>query len=320
MRHVHTGRLWYYLVLRAIGLLWIALAAARVHARPMPSPGLVRFIDVGGFTALAGLISASALEFKGIASPLAMGVMVVLVARAVVMSDHFRQGLLPAGLIALSYPVVLGVLAMVSPNVAAQFREPADLASFVLSMLFLLGAAAVAVAGGHAVWQVRRQVFVARSLGRYRLKQCIGKGANGEVWAAQHRTLGRDVAVKIIRPQPEHERATARVARFEREVQATASLSHPNTVRVFDYGVTEDGLCYYAMELLTGRDLGQILEREESITPARTAHLIRQASLALAEAHACGSVTSRRGPIRSLRTKAPAGAAAAGRVAGRRGD
>jgi len=83
--------------------------------------------------------------------------------------------------------------------------------------------------------------------------------------------------VKIIRPPPEHERATARVARFEREVQATASLSHPNTVRVFDSGVTEDGRCYYAMDLLTGRDLGQILEREGSITPARAAHLIRQA-------------------------------------------
>jgi len=288
--YVHAGRLWYYLVLRAIGMLWIGLGAARLHTRPLPSPRLLRFLDVGVFTALGGLISATALELKGIASPLAMGVMVVLVCRAVVISDHWRRSIVPMISITATYPVVLGALALVSPNLAVQFADPVALASFALSILFLLGAAAVAVAGGHAVWQVRHQVFVARSLGRYRLKQRIGKGANGEVWSAEHRTLGREVAVKIIRAHQEPDQVTSRVARFEREVRATASLGHPNTVRVFDYGVTEDGLCYYAMELLSGRDLGEILRREGAIAPGRAAHLVRQAALALAEAHASGIV------------------------------
>jgi len=286
---VQSGRLWYYLTLRAIGLFWLGLAAFRIYRRRMPSPGMLRFMDVSVFTALAVLISATSLEFQGIASPLAMGVMVVLICRAVVMAEPWRRSLMPVGLITGSYPVVLLWLSLLSPNMARQLGQPEAVASFALSVLFLLGAAAVAVAGGHAVWQVRRQVFVARSLGRYKLKQRIGQGANGEVWAAEHRTLGREVAVKIIR-SGQGGPGNGVLARFEREVQATAVLAHPNTVRVFDFGVTEDGLCYFAMELLKGRDLGQILTREGQIAPGRAAHLVRQAALALAEAHACGIV------------------------------
>jgi hypothetical protein len=73
----------------------------------------------------------------------------------------------------------------------------------------------------------------------------------GQVWIASHSTLRRNVAVKVLRTQQPHDPLLA-AARFEREVRATTELSHPNTVRIFDYGVTDDGVAYYAMELLLG--------------------------------------------------------------------
>ena len=140
-----------------------------------------------------------------------------------------------------------------------------------------------------AAVKVRRQVFEARSLGRYRLTRRLGAGGMGEVWLAHHAALKRDVAVKILRPGAEGH-TPGSIARFEREVRATAELVHPNTVRVFDYGVTDDGLQYYAMELLSGVDMATLVEREGALPPARALLLIGQASRALAEAHDHGIV------------------------------
>jgi tRNA A-37 threonylcarbamoyl transferase component Bud32 len=285
---VQSGRLWFYWTLRGIGLVLIACAALRIFARPPPSPRMLRFLDTLVFTGASALISVSCLEFNGIASPLAMGVITVLVCRSAILSDHWRQGLLPAGLVALAHPAALAALAFFSPKVARQFTDPFLVTSFILNLLFIFGAAVITVAGGHAVWALRRRVFEARSLGRYRLKRRIGRGSMGEVWSAHHRNLKRDVAVKILRSDRVQDELVQ--ARFEREIQATAGLMHPNTVRLFDYGVTDDGVCYFAMELLEGRDLGAIISREGRLPPGRAVHLIRQASLALAEAHALGVV------------------------------
>lgn len=76
----------------------------------------------------------------------------------------------------------------------------------------------------------------------------------GEVWAADHRALKRQVALEILRSEARFDSRAIR--RFEREAQAMSELSHPNTVRVFDFGVSAEGLWYYAMALLEGQDLG----------------------------------------------------------------
>jgi eukaryotic-like serine/threonine-protein kinase len=111
----------------------------------------------------------------------------------------------------------------------------------------------------------------------------------GEVWAAHHATLKRDVAVKILAGDRALRDANA-VARFEREVRATTELAHPNTVRIFDYGVTDDGVSFYAMELLDGESLGALVARAGALPPARAIHLVSQAARALAESHAKGIV------------------------------
>jgi serine/threonine-protein kinase len=95
--------------------------------------------------------------------------------------------------------------------------------------------------------------------------------------------------VKILRMDAK-ERSAGAVVRFEREVCATAGLMHPNTIRVFDYGTTEDGLCYYVMELLEGETLRAHVDRLGPLPPARAVHIVGQAARALAEAHDRGIV------------------------------
>jgi eukaryotic-like serine/threonine-protein kinase len=144
------------------------------------------------------------------------------------------------------------------------------------------------VLGGHVVWQLRRQLFEAREIGRYKLKERIGRGGMGEVWRASHVGLKRDVAVKILRSGSDH--IDEAVARFEREVRATTELRHPNTVRIHDYGTTDDGLWFYAMEYLEGETLGALIERESPLDAQRTIRIALQVGRALAEAHEHGIV------------------------------
>ena len=290
---VEPGRLWVYWAIRAIGLALLIAASIRVFAKPMPTPRLLRAIDVFVFSAMSALISLQCIEFGGIASPLALGVLTVLVCRSAIISEHWRRGALPIGAIVFVHPAVLILLGLLNDRIALQFADSVAVGGFVLNLLFLTGAASIMLMGGHTIWALRRKVFQSRSLGRYKLKQRIGEGGMGEIWIAHHQQLKRDVAVKILRPDRYRDKVAVRqssIRRFEREVQATAELTHPNTIRVFDYGVTEDGLCYYAMELLRGRDLGVVLEQEGPLDVERAVYILWQAAQALAEAHARGIV------------------------------
>ncbi|MBN2361832.1 MAG: protein kinase [Deltaproteobacteria bacterium] len=130
--------------------------------------------------------------------------------------------------------------------------------------------------------------------GAYELIEPIGRGGMGEVWRARHGALGRPVAVKLIRPdrlsgvEPEHKRELLK--RFEREVRATSMLRSPHTVAVYDIGTAEDGTLFYAMELLEGINLQQLVAVHGPVPVERAVHLLLQACDALAEAHGLGLV------------------------------
>jgi serine/threonine-protein kinase len=133
-----------------------------------------------------------------------------------------------------------------------------------------------------ALGLTRLQKEGARQLGAYRLGELIGEGGVANVYLAQHALLKRPTAVKLLKPA----RASPEmIARFEREVQLASSLSHPNTVEIFDYGRTRDGLFYYAMEYLDGMTVAQLLQRQSPLPVARVVHILQQVCAALAEAH-----------------------------------
>src|SRR5690606_32548061 len=122
----------------------------------------------------------------------------------------------------------------------------------------------------------------------YLLKRRLGEGGMGEVYKAEHRLLKRPCVVKLIRAERAGDPRA--LARFDREVQATAQLKHPNTVEVFDYGRTEDGVFYYVMEYLEGLSLEEIVHRYGPLPPARVVRILRQVCGALREAHGLGLV------------------------------
>ncbi len=160
--------------------------------------------------------------------------------------------------------------------------------------LFLptFGSAGVAVLASRTLYELSEKLDRAREMGSYRLVERLGAGGMGEVWRATHRSLARPAAVKLIRADrlgPPEQAAHLR-RRFEREAQATAMLQSPHTIEVYDFGVADDGTFYYVMELLTGRDLGSLVKQHGALPPARAVHLLAQACLSLAEAHAQGMV------------------------------
>ena len=155
------------------------------------------------------------------------------------------------------------------------------------AMMELVGCAG-AITGAHLISTLRRQAFEAKQLGQYRLKELIGSGGMGQVYLGEHRLLKRPCAIKVIRPGKAADPLA--LARFEREIQITAELSHPNTVEVYDHGRTEDGTFYYVMEYLPGLSLAQIVERHGPLPAARVVFLLKQICGALREAHGVGLI------------------------------
>jgi len=149
-------------------------------------------------------------------------------------------------------------------------------------------AAITAVLAAHLIHTVRREANRARRFAQYRLTRLLGVGGMGEVYEAEHLLLKRPCAVKLIRAS--HANDVTTMKRFEREVRATAQLTHWNTVDIYDYGQTAEGIFYYVMELLPGMSLAELVGRSGPIGPARTVHFLRQACGALQEAHDIGLI------------------------------
>src|SRR4029079_1537580 len=132
-----------------------------------------------------------------------------------------------------------------------------------------------------------KDVRRAEKLGQYVLENKVGEGGMGAVYRDRHAFLRRPTAVKLILS----DMATPdMLARFEREVQATSQLSHPNTIAVYDYGKTAEGIFYYAMEILKGINLYELLRANCPLPPGRVIHLMLQATGSLAEAHEASMV------------------------------
>jgi serine/threonine-protein kinase len=289
VRYMQAGALSYFGALRIAVLVVMLAVLLRLYRKVVPTETTLRAYDVLAYTSAAIGIAFMCVEFRGFASPYVPGVCLVLLGRTVTSQDPWRRGLAMNGIPVATFFAVLFGAALFSRHIAAQVHDPAAVTILLINSSYVLSTCVLLVMCGHIVWSLRRQVFEARSLGRYRLKRRLACGGMGDVWAAYHPGLKRDVAVKILRPETQ-ERSARALARFEREVHATAQLAHPNTVRVFDYGTTEDGLWYYVMELLEGETLAAHVARLGPLSPARAVHIVGQAARALGEAHERGIV------------------------------
>ncbi len=149
-------------------------------------------------------------------------------------------------------------------------------------------AALIGTFGSHIINRARREAFQAKQLLQYRLLDRLGQGGMGEVYRAEHILLKRPCAIKLIQPGKANDQHT--VDRFEKEVVATAKLSHWNTIDIYDYGRTPDGTFFLCDGAAGGMNLQELIYQYGPMDQSRVVYLLMQACLALNEAHESGMI------------------------------
>jgi serine/threonine protein kinase len=215
-----------------------------------------------------------------------IGVLVLLFA-ATLPNDPIKT--VVAGLLAVS----MNPIGMLIARARGMWAFESALTAFTMHYPdFLLVGVSLVIS--RVVTGLGHQVARAQEMGSYELGDLIGRGGMGEVYKATHRMLARPAAIKLIRPEllaaRNGEQAEIAVERFHREATAAAQLRSPHTVGLYDFGTTEDGTLYFAMELLDGMDLQSLVEQTGPLPASRVVHILRQACDSLAEAHASGLV------------------------------
>ncbi len=278
----------------------IAFAALWLLLRGTPrTPRFVRAVELVALTVGTAAFSAMALVMDLTSSPdmiVRSTVTYVLLTYAVYVPSTARRTLLVAALMTVP---LLGCIflafrswdpALYDPPAATwpkgEVGDMAYLATFVSTFLWAIVVALAAIFS-HQIHGLRRAVKDFRRLGQYTLEAKLGEGGMGVVYRASHGMLRRPTAIKLLLPD---RAGSAALMRFEREVQRTAMLTHPNTVTVFDYGRTTDGVFYYAMELLEGASLDEVVKVDGPQPEERVIHLLVQAAASLAEAHGAGLI------------------------------
>ena len=240
---------------------------------PMQSGALGNYAPLGE---AGGWVLGSAITLPAFA---------IIVAYGLFIPNTWRRCAMVVGLMAL---VPLGVSALAMALAEDELNANLRFTYFREMGVWMAVSAIFAILGSHRINILQRQAFETRKLGQYRLKECLGIGGMGEVHLAEHALLRRPCAIKLIRPERAGDPQTLR--RFEREVQATASLTHPNTVEIFDYGHADDGTFYYVMEYLPGFDLERMVQYHGPLPPERIIHFMRQVCGSLGEAHSIGLI------------------------------
>ena len=270
-----------------MAVLWLLAGRAKLSLRILGALDALSFIVAGAFLSLMTIVD----EGQILQTLLALTVTVMV--RAILMPSRPGRTTLLSALVFI--PTVVVCIARHHPTAILPGFSPSyqKLHMTLNTVLWSVLGTILATIVSRVLYGLRRQVAEASELGQYLLEEKIGGGGMGEVWRARHRLLIRPAAIKLIRQRALGAMAgdpELLVRRFEREARATAALTSPHTVQLYDFGVAEDGRLYYVMELLDGLDLDTLIRQYGPLPPERVVHLLRQVCSALQDAHANGLV------------------------------
>ena len=296
--YLYTASLWAHLGATATaGLLW-----GLTRTRPVRYPTLVWLDNIGlvlmcGLFALMGTaLAVQHVDF--VEDPVhalllgQMACMTVILARTLAVPSTPNRSFWLA-LVALvpqtglsAYALTGTGQALVPPGYDMTSQQAA--LSNLLNIVAWSGVSlALTTGGARVIFGLRSAADKVKRLGQYTLEEKIGEGGMGTVYKATHAMLRRPTAIKLLSPDKSGEDS---IQRFEREVQLTATLSHPSTIAIFDYGRTPAGVFYYAMEYLDGLNLEELVGQDGPQKPSRVGHILTQVAEALTEAHEAGLI------------------------------
>ena len=204
----------------------------------------------------------------------------------------------------ITIPIVLGALATISfplaqiaglhwfDSIAAHWQQVSGAEPFAflltLNTLTIAFFAFLGVLANRVFYGLARDAYRAKQLGNYLIEGELGSGGMGKILIGRHRLMRRPTAIKVLRAEflggPEA------LARFEREVELASKLTHPNTIAIYDFGRSADGTFYYAMEMLKGLNLQELVDQYGPLPSPRAVHIVKQICGSLAEAHSMGVV------------------------------
>jgi hypothetical protein len=281
---VHPSSLFHEGATLLAALLWLATRKGRVSALVLAWSDAIGTVVL---TLLFALMGATIPSSNGWVQAL-LATTLMLMLRAVTVPSSGLRTLVISTLAAAAANLAILVVA---PDRASLSPKPGAVGTaFEVAMytsLWLVAAIAVTAFASRIIFGLRQAVRSARQIGQYVLKHQLGEGGMGVVYLATHAMLRRETAIKLLLPG---RIAPAALARFEREVQQLARLAHPNTVAIYDYGRTPEGIFYYAMEYLDGLTLDELVAAVGPLPAARAAHILDQVCASLTEAHAMGLV------------------------------
>ncbi len=267
-----------HLILFGLGLA--LLFAVRASPRHLP------VIVYGTIAANVVLLIFSQVAFRPASHPyFGISLLLFLSAAFIPWRPGYQWAL--AATAALWFFMVQGILFWTLPELQAFWAERGG--AEAARNYTVWGGAKIAIIGGASalvsktLFSLSKTAHRAKRLGNYLIHEEIGRGGMGQVFYAQHSLICRPTAVKVMR-QDGRDRGTA-LARFEREIKLSATLTHPNTITIYEVGRTPDHSLYYAMEYLEGLDLQQLVDRYGPVPPARAIHIMKQVCGSLEEAH-----------------------------------
>lgn len=158
---------------------------------------------------------------------------------------------------------------------------------FSLAGVFAVGLIGFTIRTAAIMRQMRKLEIEAIEFGQYKLLEKLGEGGLGVVYLAEHKMMRRKTAMKLLKGDYISEDD---IKLFEKEVQLSCQLKHPNTISIYDYGKTAEGIFYYVMEYLEGMDLDSHISEEGPMAAGRVAHILAQACASLNEAHKEGLI------------------------------